>query len=146
MNYVEFLKLVDGNNAKASEQTLHYWHTIYIWVLDYGYADTADTPEFVQYMNAFRNTSLATLNTHLRRMSEAGLLKCYVLKRKLSSEAREEFFNPVLNMFVANKALPSSFNRYCLPNQQCSREFKSASRFSEEIERRLREFSVKETT
>jgi hypothetical protein len=48
MIYADFLKLIERTNTEATEATLLLWHHIYAWVVEHGYADTADSPEFVK--------------------------------------------------------------------------------------------------
>lgn len=143
MTYAEFLELATRANAEPAESTLRLWHHIYMWISEHGYADTADSPEFVKYVQSFRRLGVPTIGKHLRSMSDAGLLSRYFLRRRLSAEAREELLNPVTNMFFGGGNLPSSFARYSLPGQPCSREFRSAVRSLERIETRISELRSK---
>lgn len=139
MTYTEFLKLVEHMNIEATEGTLLLWHHIYAWIAEHGYADTADSPEFVKYVQSFRHIGARTIGRHLRSMSEADLLSRHILRRRLSQEAKEELLNPVVNIFFGGRSLPSSFARYSLAGKPCSREFKSALRSLESIENRMNE-------
>lgn len=139
MNYAEFLELECLRGLSTTEATLRLWHHMYSWVVEKKYADTADSPEFVEYVCQLRNLSVQTINTHLRRMAEAGLLSRHVLRRKLPPNARDELLNPITNMFFGGKALPSTFARYCINGAECSLEFKSAARSLESVERRMNE-------
>jgi hypothetical protein len=143
MNYADFLELPGNKNSLASENTLRLWHHLYLWVLRHEYADTADSPEFINYVVEFRKLSVATIGKHLRSMSTAGLLKQHTLRRRLSGEAKEELLNPITNMFFGGSTLPSSFSRYCLPGKPCSKEFKSAQRSLQRIEERMQELRSK---
>lgn len=67
-------------------------------------------------------------------MAAAGLLKRHVLRRKLSSEAKEDLLNPILGMF-AGTSLPTTLVRYTLPNVVCPLELKAAVRKAEKIDR-----------
>lgn len=137
MDYPTFLKHVANSGGTASEATLRLWHHIYKWVLLHEYADTADTPEFVKYVQEFRNLSVPTINSHLKKMSSAGLLARHTLRRKLPKELREGFFNPVINMFFGGDDLPSTFVRYCKPSAVCSCEFKSAERAMAKMQQKV---------
>ena len=140
MNYSEFLQQHSKSSQNVSEPTLRLWHHIYEWVLKSEYADTADSPDFVKYVQSFRNVSVQTISSHLRKMSQSGLLSRHVLRRKLPAELKEEFFNPVINMFFGGDDLPSTFVRYCKPGLPCPREFKSAERVLSKIENKSSEF------
>ncbi len=130
--YLEFIALPSVQSESVKEPTLKMWHHIYIWVEKHGYADTADTPDFVRHVQEWRKVSLSTISAHLANMAKAGLLKRHILKRKLSSEAREELLNPVLGMF-SGTSLPTTLVRYTLPDADCPLEFKAAARKAEVI-------------
>lgn len=131
-SYLEFLALPSAQNANVKEPTLKMWHHIYCWVEKHGYADTADSPNFVNYVQEMRKVSPSTIGTYLSNMAKAGLLKRNTLKRKLSNEAREELLSPVLGMF-AGTSLPTTLVRYTLPDAECSLEFKAVARKAEVI-------------
>ena len=137
MTYIQFLELVGHKEIAVAEATLRLWHHVYLWVLEHEYADTADSPEFVKYIRNFRLIGEPTIGRHLRSMSSAGILKRHTLRRKLSTEAKEELLNPIINTFYGGINLPSTFARYCLPGKPCSREFKSATRSLQRIEDRM---------
>ena len=139
MTYIEFLKIVEPTDAKVAENTLILWYRIYIWVVEHGYADTADSPEFVKYIQSFRQIGVQTIGKHLKNMADLGLLSRHTLRRRLSKDAKEELLNPIVNMFFGGKNLPSSFVRYSLAGEPCSRDFKSAQRYIENIEKRAGE-------
>ena len=143
MTYNEFLKLSELVKVEVRESTLQLWHQIYIWVLNNGYADTADSPEFVSHIQSFRRIEIKTIGRHLRLMSEIGLLTQHSLRRKLSQEAKDELLNPLLGMFFGGSSLPSAFTRYVLPGTPCPSEFKAAQRSLENIETRINEFRTK---
>ncbi|BBN90475.1 hypothetical protein [Azospira sp. I09] len=124
MEYRDFLKEIP-EGLGATEKTLQLWFVIYQWILEHGYADSADSPAFLQHINAFRKCSTQTVATHLRRMSDAKLIKRYVLRRKLSGEAKEELSIGSLLFAPGAESIPTTFVRYCLPGQQCPTEFKS---------------------
>lgn len=130
MDYLQFVGLVEATTpTTSSHQSLRYWHAIYSWILVHGYADTADSPEFVAHMAGIRKTTVGTLAAHLRRMAQAGLLARHFLKRQLSEETKDDLANPILTIFRGGaNALPTSFYRYCLPGAECPLEFKSADR------------------
>jgi hypothetical protein len=50
MNYTDFVKIVKQPNEATTERTLRLWHHIYTWICEHGYADTADSPEFVKHV------------------------------------------------------------------------------------------------
>lgn len=127
MTYLEFLALPAVKKVHPVEATQRIWHHIYVWVLEHGYADTADSPDFVHYVKAFRGVNIETIASHLARMANADLLKRHVLKRKLSADAKEELLNPVTTMFTGS-SLPTMLIRYTLPGVSCPLEFKSAER------------------
>jgi len=131
-NYLDFVALPSLQGVSVKEPTLKMWHHIFMWVEKYGYADTADSPEFVGYVQGWRKVSPATIGSHLAKMAAAGLLKRHVLRRKLSSEAKDELLNPILGMF-AGTSLPTTLVRYTLPNVACPLEFKVAVRKAEKI-------------
>mgnify|MGYP005815166893 CR=1 FL=1 len=135
MSYATFLKLVEDRNKKASESTLRLWYHIYMWVSERGYADTADSPEFVEHVQLFRRIGIATIGRHLRSMSEGGLLSRHNLRRQLSIEVKQDLLNPLNIFFGGSSSLPSSFARYTLVGQPCPLEFKSASRTVKKIEK-----------
>ena len=143
MTYNEFLKIPELAKVEVRESTLQLWHQIYIWVLANGYADTADSPEFVKHIQSFRKIEVKTIGRHLRIMSEIGLLAQHSLRRKLSQEAKEELLNPLVGLFFGGSSLPSAFTRYALPGRPCPREFKAAQRSLEKIETRMNEFRTK---
>ncbi len=124
MEYRDFLKEIP-EGLGATEKTLRLWFVIYQWILEHGYADSADSPAFLQHINAFRQCSTQTVATHLRRMSDAKLIKRNVLRRKLSGEAKEELSIGSLLFAPGAESIPTTFVRYCLPGQQCPTEFKS---------------------
>ena len=121
MEYRDFLKEIP-EGLGATEKTLRLWFVIYQWIID---ADSADSPAFLQHINAFRKCSTQTVATHLRRMSDAKLIKRNVLRRKLSGEAKEELSIGSLLFAPGAESIPTTFVRYCLPGQQCPTEFKS---------------------
>ena len=127
MTYLEFLALPAVQKANSVEATQRMWYHIYVWVQEHGYADTADSPDFVQYVKTFRSVNVETIASHLARMANADLLKRNVLKRKLSAEAKEELLNPIATMFTGS-SLPTMLIRYTLPGVSCPLEFKSAER------------------
>lgn len=131
MDFPAFLKLVESTAPAKdrSEATLRLWHHIFYYVLRNDYADTADSPEFVKYVQDFRAISVSTINSHLRKMSEAKLLKACHMRRKLDQGTKELILNPMA--FWAYTDLPTGFKRYCLPDSPCSGEFKSAERARE---------------
>ena len=124
MEYADFLKLIP-EGLGVTEKTLRLWFVIYQWVVENNYADSADSPAFIQHVNAFRKCSVQTVATHLRRMSDARLIKRNVLRRKLSGEAKEELSIGALLFAPGVESIPTTFVRYCLPGQQCPTEFKS---------------------
>lgn len=124
MEYHDFLKEIP-EGLGATEKTLRLWFVIYQWIIEHGYADSADSPAFIQHINAFRKCSTQTVATHLRRMSDAKLIKRNVLRRKLSGEAKEELSIGSLLFAPGAESIPTTFVRYCLPGQQCPTEFKS---------------------
>jgi len=124
MEYHDFLKEIP-EGLGATEKTLRLWFVIYQWIIEHGYADSADSPAFLQHINAFRKCSTQTVATHLRRMSDAKLIKRNVLRRKLSGEAKEELSMGSLLFAPGAESIPTTFVRYCLPGQQCPTEFKS---------------------
>ena len=135
--YPDFLTLT--KLAKASESTLRLWHHMYLWVEEKGYADTADTPEFLKYVCSFRSLKVGAINAHLRRMSKSGLLSRHVLRRKLPSELKEELYNPFLSLMTGSELPPTSFVRYCLPRQKCSVELKAIERNEVKAKARINE-------
>jgi hypothetical protein len=141
MEYIEFLQLLKNKPKVPTEKTLRLWHVAYKWILLHGYADTADSPDFVKHMNTFRSCSTSTLSAHLRRMSGLGLLKRNMLKRTLPVEVREELSlgNPFL-FLPGLESLPTTLVRYCLPSQKCSLEFKSLAAEYARVESRSNEF------
>ncbi len=139
MNYQEFVKLLENSGANATESTIRLWHQIYSWVLNNGYADTADSPDFVKYIQNFRKIGIPTIGKHLRLMSEAKLLSKHTMRRKLPQELKDDLLNPILNTFMGGINLPSSFVRYSLYGKPCSKEFKSAERSINNIEQRFKE-------
>ena len=136
LEYTDFIYI--AQDASVSEPTLRLWHHIYLWVEKHGYADTADTPEFVEYVCLFRNLTIGTINTHLRRMWENGLLSRNVLRRKLPPDILDVHLSPFALLLGAG-GLPSSFVRYSLPGQKCSLEFKSVARSEEKMRSRFTE-------
>lgn len=124
MDYVEFLKKIP-EGLVATEKTLKLWFIIYQWITAHGYADSADSPEFLQHVNAFRKCSTKTVASHLRRMSKAKLIKRNVFRRRLPAEAKEELSIASLLFAPGSESIPTTFVRYCLPGQTCSTEFKS---------------------
>lgn len=124
MEYRDFLKEIP-EGLGATEKTLRLWFVIYQWIVEHGYADSADSPAFLRHINAFRKCSTQTVATHLRRMSDAKLIKRNVLRRKLSGEAKEELSIGSLLFAPGAESIPTTFVRYCLPGQQCPTEFKS---------------------
>ena len=134
-NYPDFIEL--AKLSKANESTLRLWHHIYLWVEEKGYADTADTHEFVKYVCAFIPLKVGAIKSHVRRMSQAGILSRHVLRRKLPSELREELYNPIMSLISGSELPPSSFVRYCLPGQKCSLELKAILRNEEKMQARM---------
>lgn len=133
-SYLDFIALPSIQSVSVKEPTLKMWHHIFMWVEKHGYADTADSPEFIGYVQGWRKVSPATIGSHLAKMAAAGLLKRHVLRRKLSSEAKEDLLNPILGMF-AGTSLPTTLVRYTLPNVVCPLELKAAVRKAEKIDR-----------
>ena len=131
--YLKFLALPALKGKTIAEPTLRLWHCIYGWVEAKGYADTADTPEFVQHIQAFRKIGTPTIAGHLAKMADAGLLKRHNLKRQLSAESRDVLLNGIGSMF-SGAALPTTFSRYTLPGQICPKEFKGAHRKAEKLD------------
>lgn len=126
MTYLDFLALPAVQKAHPVEATQRMWHHIYVWVQEHGYADTADSPAFVQYVKAFRSVNIETIASHLSRMANADLLKRHVLKRKLTTEAKEALLNPIATMFTGSN-MPTMLIRYTLPGVPCPLDFKSAA-------------------
>ena len=138
MEYADFLKLIP-EGLGVTEKTLRLWFVIYQWVVENNYADSADSPAFIQHVNAFRKCSVQTVATHLRRMSDAKLIKRNVLRRKLSGEAKEELSIGALLFAPGVESIPTTFVRYCLPGQQCPTEFKSFDAAATAIDSRMNE-------
>ena len=144
MEYSKFLELDALKTIDASESTLKFWYRIYAWVVAHEYADTADSPEFVDHIREVRDVSTATISRHLRRMSDCGLLDRHEMRRRLSKDDKETFLNPFITMFMlGNTTIPSSFARYCLAGKPCSRVFNSPQRASDQIDKRGRELREK---
>ena len=138
MEYADFLKLIP-EGLGVTEKTLRLWFVIYQWIVENNYADSADSPAFIQHINAFRKCSVQTVATHLRRMSDAKLIKRNVLRRKLSGEAKEELSIGALLFAPGVESIPTTFVRYCLPGQQCPTEFKSFDAAATAIDSRMNE-------
>lgn len=138
MEYADFLKLIP-EGLGVTEKTLRLWFVIYQWIVENNYADSADSPAFIQHVNAFRKCSVQTVATHLRRMSDAKLIKRNVLRRKLSGEAKEELSIGALLFAPGVESIPTTFVRYCLPGQQCPTEFKSFDAAATAIDSRMNE-------
>ena len=138
MAYADFLKLIP-EGLGVTEKTLRLWFVIYQWIVENNYADSADSPAFIQHINAFRKCSVQTVATHLRRMSDAKLIKRNVLRRKLSGEAKEELSIGALLFAPGVESIPTTFVRYCLPGQQCPTEFKSFDAAATAIDSRMNE-------
>ena len=138
MEYADFLILMP-EGLGVTEKTLRLWFVIYQWIVENNYADSADSPAFIQHINAFRKCSVQTVATHLRRMSDAKLIKRNVLRRKLSGEAKEELSIGALLFAPGVESIPTTFVRYCLPGQQCPTEFKSFDAAATAIDSRMNE-------
>lgn len=138
MEYADFLKLIP-EGLGVTEKTLRLWFVIYQWIVENNYADSADSPAFIQHVNAFRKCSVQTVATHMRRMSDAKLIKRNVLRRKLSGEAKEELSIGALLFAPGVESIPTTFVRYCLPGQQCPTEFKSFDAAATAIDSRMNE-------
>ena len=67
--FLEFIALQSVQSESVKESTLKMWHHIYIWVEKHGYADTADTPDFVRHVQEWRKVSLSTISAHLANMA-----------------------------------------------------------------------------
>jgi hypothetical protein len=52
-------------DSGVTEETIKLWFQIYLWIVDKGYADIADTPEFVERIQAFRNITVPTISNCL---------------------------------------------------------------------------------
>ena len=128
MNKLEFIRMLDAGTEEVSDQTADLWYHILGWVQTHRYADTADTPEFIQHVQAFRHLEPATIGRHLSRMAKAGFLRAHTVRRRLSQETREEVASSLTAMLFGGEAstLPSSFKRYTLPGMPCPLEFKTA--------------------
>lgn len=138
MNYADFLqKIADTGNK--SEKTLRLWHHIYVWISEKGYADTADSPEFIDYVTGFRKIGVSSIGKHLKCMSDAGIISRHTLRRRLPKDIREDLLNPVVTLFLGGNNLPSTFVRYSLPGQSCPRDFKSIERSITSINNRISE-------
>ena len=96
-----------------------WWH-LYTWVVERGYADTADQPGFVEHVQAFRGIEVGGINRHLRRMAGAGLLEPHRLTRKLDARTKDALkmgtgIFDVLSGQGSASTLPSVVVRYTLP-------------------------------
>jgi hypothetical protein len=129
MNKLEFIRKLDASSVQVSDSTADFWWHLLSWVSLHGYADTADSPEFVSYVQGFRSVTVATINRHLARMTKAGFLKAYEARRRLPVEVKEDLNQSIsaLAFGGGTSALPTSFKRYALPGTECSQEFKSVS-------------------
>lgn len=128
MNKLEFIRALDAGSIEVGDKTADLWFHILSWVRAKGYADTADTPEFVSHVQAFRQIGVPTVARHLSRMAEAGFLQAHTLRRRLSPEAKDVLNTSLHGMVFGggSSSLPSSFVRYTLPGAACPREFKTA--------------------
>lgn len=142
MNKLEFVKALDAGSEVVSDKTADLWFHILEWVQQRGYADTADTPEFVKHVQAFRRIGVATIGKHLGRMADAGFLSAHNLRRELPKTVKEEVATSVSAMVFGGgtSTLPTSFKRYTLPKVPCPLMLKSATallernrRFDEEL-------------
>ncbi|GKS87488.1 hypothetical protein AVMA1855_25070 [Acidovorax sp. SUPP1855] len=129
MNKLDFVRRLDAGSTSVSDKTADLWWHILDWVHRIGYADTVDMPEFVTHVQSFRPIEVATISRHLARLAEAGFLKAHVIRRHLTSEAKEELRSSISGLFYGNDAstLPTSFKRYTLADVPCPLEFKTAS-------------------
>ena len=144
MNKLEFIRALDAGSTRVSDKTADLWFHILAWVQKQGYADTADTPEFIDYVRAFRRIEVATIGRHLSRMAEAGFLDEHSLKRGLSSEAKEVINTSLHGLLFGGgaSALATTMKRYTLPGAPCPRVFKAGDALLER--NRLRDDEMRE--
>lgn len=128
MDYLAFVKLPQIEFATQKEDTLRLWHHIYTWIIQHGYADVSDTPDFVKHVQLFRKIEASTISRHLLEMSRINLIVRRVLRRKLPEVIRTELNSSIHGMLFGGdmSSLPTSIVRYALPGQKCSIEFKAA--------------------
>lgn len=138
MEYVDFLEKIPGGHG-LTENTLRLWFVMYQWVLLHGYADSADSPAFLEHVNKFRKSSTGTIATHLRQMANAGLLKRTALRRKLSQETKETLSVGALLFAPGAESTPTSFVRYTLPGHSCPTEFNSLNTAISAVEKRIKD-------
>lgn len=133
MNKLEFVRRLDSGSVHVSDATADLWYHLLAWVQVKGYADTADSPDFVKYVQDFRAVSVATINKHLSRMVRAKFLQGHRVARRLSAESREDMSSPVHSLIFGSglTTLPTSFKRYTLPGVKCPLVFRSLERVAE---------------
>ncbi|WP_156516873.1 hypothetical protein [Delftia sp. GW456-R20] len=141
MNKLEFIRILDAGNENVSDKTADLWFHILQWVKKMGYADTADTPAFVEYVQDFRNVEIATIARHLARLADAGFLDGHFVRRKLPKMVREELESSISAMIFGHgpSTLPASFKRYTLPGASCPLELSAVQNMMNMNESRDRE-------
>lgn len=133
MDKLEFIRKLDSGSEIVTDKTAELWFHIFGWVEARGYADTADSPDFIKHVQSFRHVTVATIGRHLARMADAGLLRAHALRRQLPPEVKEEVASSLTGLIFGGGAstLPTAFTRYTLPDSPCPREFKSANNLLE---------------
>lgn len=130
VNKLEFVRRLDSGSERVSDATADLWYHLLSWVVKKGYADTADSPDFVSYVQEFRAVGVATINKHLSRMAEAKFLQRHRVARRLPPEIREDMSSPIHTLIFGSDlaSLPTSFTRYTLPGVPCPTVFRSLER------------------
>lgn len=140
MNKLEFIQKLDAGSERVSDSTADLWFHLLTWVVQQGYADTADTPAFIAYVQKFRRVGVPTIGRHLARMAGAGFLVSHELRRKLPELAKADLNEDVYATLFGGgvSSMPTNFKRYTLPGVECPLELKSLDRLQE----RGREFAL----
>lgn len=143
MNKLEFVQRLDAGPLRVSDATADLWYHLLSWVDTHGYADTADSPDFVKYVQDFRTVGVPTINKHLSRMAAAKFLQGHRLARRLSPESREDMSSPVHNIIFGTglASLPTSFKRYTLPGAPCPKVFRALERVEAHEQKVLADFA-----
>ena len=140
MNKLEFIRKLDARSPNVNDSTAALWFHLLSWVVSLGYADTADSPDFLKHVQEFRQISVQTIGKHLGRMADAGFLQAHRVRRKLPTEVKADLNASLTSLIFGGGAssMPTSFKRYTLPGVSCPMVFRSFDR-AEERERTFAE-------
>lgn len=126
MESVEIREMLPASlGASLNESTIVLWKRIYAYIQKNGYADAVDNKEFIDHVNELKPISRQTIQMHLRRMTEAGLIAGHEMR--IRQTKKDPFASLLGPLFGANHP-PRRFLRYTLRGHNPSTRYEEPER------------------